>query len=197
MSTVYIFDKSYSHIDKNKMMESLSTEILDIVSKYKIEEDYFNSLIGWYLLKTYLEENYQIKLNNYKIYFNQNEKPYIDENIHFNISHSSNFIVVIIGNSNCGIDVEKINNRKLSKRLINTILSPKEKTEIKNEEDLIRLWTIKEAYLKKKGTGIILSRLSDNIDYSNVKTLKLKDSTNNEYYLSYISNDGSYSIKKL
>lgn len=195
MSTVYIFDKSLKYIEKKKMISSLSTESLKAVSKYPIEEDYINSLTGWYLLKNFLEEDYKIKLNDYEIQFNQYGKPYIEENIHFNISHSNNFIVIIISKSNCGIDVEMINNRQLSKRLVNKILSSNEKREIKNDEDLIKLWTRKEAYLKKEGTGILLSKLSDNIDYSSVKTLKLKDSKNNEYFLSYISEDDSYSIK--
>ncbi len=106
----------------------------------------------------------------------KHNKPYFkDQDITFNLSHSDNFIALIIGQGDLelGIDVEKIQSRKNFSGLMSRVFHEDEKKWIlgqstispeyplatltlKNDE-MIRfflLWSAKEAYLKADGRGI-------------------------------------------
>lgn len=83
--------------------------------------------------------------------------PSIDA--YFSISHSGEYIVCAVSDSQCGIDIQKT--AAVSERVMKRVLSKKEYeavTEAGGEqtvcERFIRLWTIKEAYLKCTGKGI-------------------------------------------
>ena len=104
-------------------------------------------------------------------------------------------VVVIISNEECGVDIEFIDSNRDMNKIASRILSDKELLTINNQEDIFRYWTIKEAYFKKLSTGILLSNLNKDNDYSKVISIKQKDSLNNNYYLSYISDDNDYSLK--
>lgn len=88
-------------------------------------------------------------------------KPFFPDypNIHFNYSHSKNYVACGISDQEIGVDIEDV--RKVKDSLIRTICHENEYQWIiqaESEEDrynrIILLWTIKEAYLKQRGTGI-------------------------------------------
>ena len=124
-------------------------------------------------------------------------KPYIEEKINFNITHSNNYVAVIISDGCCGIDIEMCNEERDWNKLKDVILTNQEKNNIKDNNGLVKYWSKKEAYFKKLGCGIDFSKLKQDINYDEVATLRLKDLKNNEYYLSYISDDKEYTIEKI
>ena len=197
MAKIYVFDMNAYKNNKKELEEILSSNILNIAKKYKLEKDYIRSLIGWYLLKKYLKEDFSMNLNEENIYFNDYGKPYIQRNISFNISHSLNYIAIIISNKYCGIDIEVCNSNRNWDKIKNYILSDKERENELESDDIAKMWTIKEAYFKKVGSGILLSKLKENINYKSVNTIQLYDSLNNKYYLSYIADDEEYIINKV
>lgn len=95
-----------------------------------------------------------------KLKFGVKGKPHIEnmENLHFNISHSGNYVVCAVGSSELGIDVERI--RKVNLRIAERFFSPSEISDLMNKDEadrmhyFITLWTIKESYLKAIGRGL-------------------------------------------
>jgi 4'-phosphopantetheinyl transferase len=95
-----------------------------------------------------------------RLIFNENGKPHIDNliNVHFNISHSGQYIVCAVGQAELGIDVERI--RQVNLRIAERFFSPSEIQDLMHltEEEkityFITLWTIKESYLKAIGRGL-------------------------------------------
>lgn len=95
-----------------------------------------------------------------EIGYGENGKPFITnlENVHFNISHSGDFVVCAVSNNEVGIDVERI--RKVNLRIAERYFSASELYDLMQlgEEErktyFITLWTVKESYLKAIGKGL-------------------------------------------
>ncbi|MDZ7660181.1 4'-phosphopantetheinyl transferase family protein [Fodinibius sp.] len=83
-------------------------------------------------------------------------QPYGKNNSHkffVSIAHTNNFVFCGLASKHpFGVDLEPVD-RTVSDKLEQRITHPKE-TEILNEISLIRLWTIKEAYIKLRGQGL-------------------------------------------
>lgn len=104
------------------------------------------------------------------ISFSPNGKPYFSglPDIHFNISHCDGLVACAFSNHPIGIDAELPGHYE--HLLIKKVFSPEEKyffyktavTKQLQTQWFFRFWTLKEAYVKKTGTGITipLSKLS-------------------------------------
>ena len=88
-------------------------------------------------------------------------KPFFPFNndLHFSISHTKEFIAIAINDKPIGIDIERT--RKYNKSLVNRFFHPSEikileETKEEQERDILftKIWTLKEAYVKCTGTGI-------------------------------------------
>lgn len=81
-------------------------------------------------------------------------KPYfINEPFHFSISHTANHVFCCLSRENVGIDAEEIG-RELSPMIKERFCSPAEQCRVKTNDDLLRLWVLKESYAKFTGRGI-------------------------------------------
>ena len=81
-------------------------------------------------------------------------KPYFPgEALHFSISHTKHHVFCCLAAENVGIDAEEIG-RKIDPALKNRFCSPDEQAQIQTEDDLLRLWVLKESYAKFTGRGI-------------------------------------------
>lgn len=126
------------------------------------------SLAGRELLRQGLDQLYHISLPKGEEGFAlldemlcraKNGKPRLQKypEIHFNISHSGEYVVCAMGGMPVGIDIQvrsPIRNARLLKRTMNT----GQQEAVKNAEDsemkFAELWAQKEAYLKWTGEGI-------------------------------------------
>ncbi|MBQ8318139.1 MAG: 4'-phosphopantetheinyl transferase superfamily protein [Lachnospiraceae bacterium] len=97
-------------------------------------------------------------------------KPYVEGHpeFHFNISHSGDMVAIAYGACQVGVDVEHIRCRENDLKVAKRCFTPEEYTFITDEafavdlegvshsveERFFMVWTMKEAYLKYKGTGI-------------------------------------------
>ncbi len=84
------------------------------------------------------------------------------QGIHFNISHSGEWVVAALSPFHVGVDVERI--RKVPEGVANRFFSEKEKAwlasannEQEKAEIFFTLWTLKESFLKAIGTGLTRS----------------------------------------
>ncbi len=113
------------------------------------------SVCGRVLLGYLLKKNYGI--DSYSYFYSENGKPFLrNERIHFNISHSGDYVLCCISEGEIGCDIEKIRdyNPKIGRRFF----TEKEALLLEEREsedyNFSVLWTLKESILKKEGTGI-------------------------------------------
>ena len=124
------------------------------IDKLKNDIDKKRSIIGELLLSDLLKDEY----NNINYIINEYGKPYIEnKKIFFSISHSYDYVIAAISDKEIGIDIEKI--RKTNINTINEFASSKEKEYILSSRDniekrLFQIYTLKEAYIKMKGTNL-------------------------------------------
>lgn len=125
---------------------------------------------GRFLLKYGLLKEYGIDLSACTVLKNKHGKPYLKEypDIFFNISHCSSsgsrsrMAVCVFGNSSVGIDIEA--KRPFSERLLKKVLSSEEYNNFDTSDELgfLKYWTLKEAYGKAKGVGMLYDYANTN-----------------------------------
>ena len=88
-----------------------------------------------------------------KVKHNSDGKPYVDAELHFNISHSGDYVVLALSDREIGIDIQK--NVPISERAAKFFLNAEEIAFVKEhpEISLAHLWCKKEAFLKCLGCG--------------------------------------------
>lgn len=135
-------------------------------------------------LSKILKENYNI--DKYELIYNEYGKPFLkDNNLFFNISHDNNLVVIAISDKNIGIDIEYLTyNRFVLKKCFNEKEQHKINDKVNKEKEFTKIWVMKEAYVKMKGTGIITD-LKD-IDTTKIKNIDIID---NEEYIIAICKD--------
>ena len=85
-------------------------------------------------------------------------KPYFaNSSVYFSISHTKKHVFCVLSDTPVGLDAEEID-RDVRPELANKILSPSEKALYDNAENkkeaLLRLWVLKEAFVKCNGQGL-------------------------------------------
>lgn len=85
-------------------------------------------------------------------------KPYFPDyaGIHFNISHAADMAVCVVAQSELGVDIEAA--RTVREALLRRVLTEAERDWFMHSQDkeeaFIRLWTLKESYVKATGEGL-------------------------------------------
>lgn len=94
--------------------------------------------------------------------FKENGKPYFPDapEIHFNLSHSVDKVMVCLSDGELGCDIEKI--RQAEPKLAERFFTSGEAAALRalpleeQAEAFCRLWTLKESFLKLTGRGLAL-----------------------------------------
>lgn len=86
--------------------------------------------------------------------YGEKGKPYAKGlPVHFSISHSGNYAVCAVADSEIGADIEKI--RAITPRAADRFATEAEKEYISaSQNGFFEIWTLKEAYFKCIGTGL-------------------------------------------
>ena len=179
MTEVYVLD--ITNLELEQYLKKLPNNFLVQVNKYKEENQRKRSFFSWYLLYLKFLER-KINAFNLKVEFNENGKPLI-EGINFNISHSHNLVAVAISSHEVGIDLELIedkDNSKIAKKIMN---EEEYQKYLKNKEYFYKVWTKKEAYLKRKGLALDFA-LNKDYKIDDVVSYYIQDEDDNNYYLS-------------
>jgi 4'-phosphopantetheinyl transferase len=93
-----------------------------------------------------------------------NKKPLL-KNIHFNVSHSNAYAVIVVNSSPLGVDIECVDAGFAFDSVLKTCFDAEEQAFVAQDEERHRfysLWTRKEALLKASGEG-----LTDNLSSLN------------------------------
>ncbi len=148
-------DDEFINIDLSRISLNRRNQIERMKFRNNQKASFLAELLLYYYMKNIAG------MHNYTIIADNNGKPKFSNhpNLHFNISHSGEWVVCAFSNSKIGIDLEKIKaaDMEIAKRFFNSFeyanLTSTENISEKNRLFYI-LWTLKESYLKNIGIGI-------------------------------------------
>lgn len=158
-SMIYIFEDIDKFNDEyyTSAIKRLSAQRLEYISKFRQARDRHLSVLAYLLLSFGLKLEYNISEPQEFIY-SEKGKPYLKkyDDIFFCMSHCKNGVCCAVSDREVGIDIESI--REIRPAIIKRVCSDEECVLVKNaalpNREFIRLWTMKEAYLKFTGSGI-------------------------------------------
>ena len=137
---------------------NFSEEFINKISNYKRWEDAKATVLGRLLLAYGLKHFYNYDLEQLKMRYSKDKKPYLEDSaIQFNISHSKELIVCAITSlGDVGVDVEKINELNIDD--FKDQFSSLEYRRMRNSKNALESfyhhWTQKEAIVKAHGSGL-------------------------------------------
>jgi 4'-phosphopantetheinyl transferase len=164
-----------SHVffdDYSGVLNSLPVYMQNQLNSFYRVDDKKRYLAGKLILKKLLcEFGYSEEVLSH-IKFDENNRPFIDSEIDFNISHSGEYVVCAISkNLRVGIDIEKIVNIDVDE-IKDLVFNDVEMLKLKQESDVMSyfydIWTIKEAALKATGKGLSYSMKNIEIKQNNL-----------------------------
>ena len=105
--------KVNSPIDENTfqyLLKFVQTEKQERILKQRIKQNADNMLIGEILAKTVIKKTFGIDIAKQKFAYSEYGKPYLSNypNVHFNVSHSRDYVVCAVFNKPIGVDIQKI-----------------------------------------------------------------------------------------
>lgn len=107
---------------------------------------------GRMLLKKALRE---YGIYDYEIKYKDGGKPYTD-GIYFSISHSGRLVAVMVSDTECGTDVQKI--RSVNEKTMRRVCNDRELEKINGAKNkdvcFCKIWAAKESHVKMTGTGL-------------------------------------------
>jgi len=180
---IYIFDE-LDKVDDEYLKNCemfLSAQRKAKVKRLKTFQGKLQSTMVYILLRHALHLEYAI--DEAVIFeYNENRKPYLKDypHIYFSLSHCKSAVACTISESEIGVDIQDI--RPVTDRLAKRVLTDNEYNEFLKstspDEYFCKIWTIKEAYLKKTGQGI--GSILSEIDTNKIKDITLVQDKN--YY---------------
>ncbi|MGN1263997.1 MAG: 4'-phosphopantetheinyl transferase family protein [Prevotella sp.] len=150
-------DSNLQALDIAAALEEVSPQRREQALKYSHEAGRRQCLAAYMLLKEALFEDFGIEENPVFDY-NDGGKPFLKDypDIHFSISHCRNAVACVLHDAPVGIDIETI--RPYKPNLAAYVLNIEELQEVeaspRRDIAFIRLWTMKESFLKMTGQGI-------------------------------------------
>jgi len=171
----------------------LTTAEKEIAGRFRFTGDMNRFAVGRHALRLLLSKYLSIGPGEISIIAQKGQKPFISSpssKIHFNISHSGDWVLIAFANGGLGIDIEKINLDFEYSEILDEHFSEAEIAFISDNDNPVSsfyfLWTRKEAMTKARGRGLgenlkMVNVLDDILDL-NKKTWKLVSFQIPEYY---------------
>lgn len=169
------------------------------IKRYRQKEDAMRSLAGEILVRYLLLNRCAVSME--KLVFEENEygKPHLlgYNNIHFNLSHSGDYVVCAIDDKPVGIDLEEIT--EFDYDIVQRAFTEQEyiyimdKPTSERKEAFFDVWTLKESYIKAVGCGLSMPLESLCVHIGN----EIKVSTQKgfeKYYLRQMQIDRDYKL---
>ena len=149
---------------KPALLKLLPKETCKKVNAFARSNDSQRSILGELLARHLLHKATGEPLPDEAFTTGDKGKPAHDgfRGIHFNITHSGEWVAVALSSGSVGVDVEKM--RKIPEGVARRFFSEAEnqwldsaQTETERKDIFFTLWTLKESFLKAIGTGLTKS----------------------------------------
>lgn len=153
-------DRDIGKDDFDKLLCCVSDEKKERISRFHLFEDAQRTLLGDVLARYAICNRLGIRNKDLVLGTNDYGKPVLHKpnGIHFNISHSGNWVVCAVNNSTVGIDVEIV--KPIDLNIADRFFSKDEYISFTNQPEKTKLmyfymiWTLKESYIKMEGKGL-------------------------------------------
>lgn len=167
-------DETEERIEELSLL--ISEEKRQRINKFNRRIDKLRAIYGELIIAYMVMKEKNIKNKHISFTKNKYGKPFLKgyNNLHFNISHSEEYVVCALSSNNIGIDIEKIQNidfEAISKQFFSEqeqkyILGNNEIYSINPLNRFYNIWTLKESYIKFLGIGMSmeLNKFSLNIN---------------------------------
>lgn len=172
----------------NKAYASVDIERKKKVDSMKFQQGKLQSLAAGVLLVHALQD-VGLDITDAQFECNEFGKPYIkNSDIFFNLSHSGDYAICAVSNSEIGCDIEKIvrTEDKIAKKFFcqeEYLYIASQPNEQARKEEFYRYWTLKESFIKAIGLGLKLHLNSFQIVLGN--KISIKQSVNDKDYSFY------------
>ena len=156
-------DQNIEEVVFRHVLSVISKKKQQQIQRFKRYEDAQRSFIGELLVRYIICTKYQLTNQDLTFLENSYGKPILDcpLEIHFNISHSCEWVVCAISSQEIGIDIEKMEpiNISIAKKFFNVeeyqfLLMQKEAERVPS---FYQIWCAKESYVKAIGVGLSIS----------------------------------------
>lgn len=158
------------------------------IAAKKNEQDKLNSLFAELLVLSEISRRTGIPTGKISFSHGSFGKPYLKgRELEFSLTHTAGAVCAAFSmDGEIGVDIERADRRLCRERMAKRVLSEQEKPAAESDEEFLRVWVQKEAFLKRTGVGITR-------DLRGINTLSLPDTTAVSYgdYLIGISGKGA------
>ena len=164
-----MIDVFYTHFDAplttdtwdtyfQKLPQGIQTQVM----RFKRWQDRHSSLLGKILLLEALKQYGYSPDCLKKLSYSPYNRPFLDDSIDFNISHSGEYVVCAVNNDGrVGIDIER--KKSLNFAEFRSYMTTEEWNTMKEVPDQLEyfyeLWTVKESVIKGEGRGLSIPLL--------------------------------------
>lgn len=160
IAAVYIDDFNLNQELFRYSMNFISEERVQKVRNLRFAEDKIRSILGELLVRIMLRETWGIENKQIQFEHNKFGKPRLKNipQLHFNISHSGQWVTAAMDEYALGLDVEQI--KPMDMGIAERFFSQVETQYIMSQSpeqrltSFYRIWTLKESYIKAVGKGL-------------------------------------------
>lgn len=141
----------------DSLLNLVSSEKQDRIKKFHFKRDAQNCLLGDILTRIEICNATNLRNKQLKFSVNVYGKPFLINcpNIHYNISHTSNYIALVLSDKPVGIDIEFV--KSIDLRIAQRFFAPDETAYImanNHKQRFYEIWTKKESRIKWEGKGL-------------------------------------------
>jgi len=197
---IKLIDESRFIEIKGLLCSNLPESSAKKASRFRFNAGAQRQILGELMVRAILCDKFHFQNKQVSFDYHANGKPYLRgfENVHFNISHSGEWVVCAFAKLPVGVDVEKI--RRVNFEIARRFFSDQEVKELfslpENEQTgfFFDLWTLKESYLKALGTGLTKPLGSFTVQHSSDEILLYEDDQKIDVSLKKIRLDKNHKL---
>lgn len=187
-------DNKWNDLCYHRLMAAATPATREKVNAFLRREDGCRSLFAEFLVRYALVRDAGMKMEDIVFGIHEQGKPYLtgSDHLHFNISHSGDWVVCALDSQPVGVDIEQILPADIS--TYKHHFSSTEYEELclhmgtARQNYFYDLWTLKESYIKQRGGGMFIPLASFTIHLQPDSTIFVTDSNecgNAPYFRQY------------
>jgi 4'-phosphopantetheinyl transferase len=154
-------ERDLSYNEFCNLLPLISADKRDRIGRFHHFIDKQRTLFGELLVRMEISQSLLIPNSNIEMSTDEYGKPHLvgHSDFHFNISHAGRYVVCAFSDAPVGIDIEEI--LPVDMKIAERFFAEREKeyifeqtSESAQREAFYRVWTMKEAYIKREGRGL-------------------------------------------